>query len=169
VTNPDRVFHEAWLGMVQPAEGLVVSPTVLVRAQCFERRAKSVQLRFVELCTNVKGPPWVRSLGVLLEQLLGLTPDLFDAGSALPAALSLYVQEGKQTLRPTLALRNEGVAGLPANDVGKAAADDLCEATPEEDRVYAGLLTVLLRLVFLLYCEDHELLPAEHELFPERP
>jgi hypothetical protein len=35
----------------------------------------------------------------------------------------------------------------------------------EEDRVYAGLLTVLLRLVFLLYCEDHRLLPSEHELF----
>jgi hypothetical protein len=35
----------------------------------------------------------------------------------------------------------------------------------EEERVYAGLLTVLLRLVFLLYCEDHRLLPSEHELF----
>ncbi|MEY4548608.1 MAG: hypothetical protein RL685_4803, partial [Pseudomonadota bacterium] len=35
----------------------------------------------------------------------------------------------------------------------------------EEDRVYAGLLTVLLRLVFLLYCEDHRLMPGEHELF----
>src|SRR5689334_13185824 len=103
--------------MVQPAEGLVVSPTVLVRAQCFERRPKSVQLRFVELCTNGKGPPRVRSLAELLEQLLGLTPDLFDARSALPAALSLYVPEGKQTLRPTLALRNEGVAAFPTNDV----------------------------------------------------
>src|SRR5690606_16884333 len=35
----------------------------------------------------------------------------------------------------------------------------------EPEGVYAGLLTVLLRLVFLLYCEDHRLLPSDHELF----
>jgi hypothetical protein len=93
VSNPERLFHEAWLGMVQP-EGLVVSPPVLVRAQCHERHPKSVQLRLVELCSSEPGKPLaLRSLPELLEQLLGLTPDLFDAGAALPAALALYVSE----------------------------------------------------------------------------
>ena len=36
------------------------------------------------------------------------------------------------------------------------------------DHLYAGLLTVLLRLVFLLYCEDRGLLPTTHPLFAER-
>jgi hypothetical protein len=343
MANPDRVFHETWLGMVQPAEGLVVSPPVLERAQCVGRRPKVVQERLFELCSVPKGAekagkadakaaPRVRSLPELLEQLLGLSPDLFDEGAALPASLSLYVPEGQQTLRPTRALRQEGVAAAPANDAsgdgeaapdstpagragaryallvwevpagldldkaetqtgpwaypaqakfdrllrecrvpigllsngselrltyapidaasgyipfrvadmlqsdgrpildaflmlleakrwfGVAAADTLPEilkesrqrqaevtnelsrqvfealeillagfqaaaerdggngADPsplyrtletEEDRVYAGLLTVLLRLVFLLYCEDHRLLPSDHELFSQ--
>jgi hypothetical protein len=128
VTSPERLFHNAWLGMVQP-EGLVVSPPVLERAQCHERRPKSVQLRLVELCTQEPGKPLVlRSLPELLEQLLGLTPDLFDADPRLPAALSLYISEGRQRqlVRPTLALRHEGVAALPANDAatdGEAAPD----------------------------------------------
>jgi hypothetical protein len=33
MATPERLFHETWLGMVQPAEGLVVSPPVLERAQ----------------------------------------------------------------------------------------------------------------------------------------
>lgn len=33
-------FHEAWLGMVQPVDGLVVSIPVLVEAQCMERHAR---------------------------------------------------------------------------------------------------------------------------------
>ena len=35
----------------------------------------------------------------------------------------------------------------------------------EGDPLYQGLLTVLLRLVFLLYAEDSGLLPTEHPLF----
>jgi hypothetical protein len=128
VTSPERLFHNAWLGMVQP-EGLVVSPPVLERAQCHERRPKSVQLRLVELCTQEPGKPLaLRSLPELLEQLLGLTPELFDADPRLPTALSLYISEGRQRqlVRPTLALRHEGVAALPANDAatdGEAAPD----------------------------------------------
>src|ERR1019366_8369159 len=35
------------------------------------------------------------------------------------------------------------------------------------DHLYKGLLTVLLRLVFLLYAEDRGLLPVEHPLYAE--
>src|SRR5690606_2987109 len=37
----------------------------------------------------------------------------------------------------------------------------------EEGHVYSGLLATLLRLVFLLYCEDRALLPVEHPLFAQ--
>jgi hypothetical protein len=131
VTNPERVFHEAWLGMVQP-EGLVVSPPVLVRAQCYERRAKSVQVRLVEMCTGEPGKRLaLRSLPELLDQLLGLTPDSFDAAPRLPTALSLYVSEGRQRqlVHPTLALRHEGVGALPANDAA-SAGEPAADSTP---------------------------------------
>lgn len=35
----------------------------------------------------------------------------------------------------------------------------------QDDHLYGGLLTVLLRLVFLLYAEDRQLLPTDHELY----
>ena len=34
-----------------------------------------------------------------------------------------------------------------------------------EDHLYGGLLTLLLRLVFVLYAEDRGLLPVEHPLY----
>jgi hypothetical protein len=88
-----------------------------------------VQLRLVDLCRDEPGKPLaLRSLPELLEQLLGLTPDMFDAGGALPPALALYVSEGrhKQCIQPHFALRHEGVAALPANDAasdGESAPD----------------------------------------------
>ena len=39
MSEVDRYFHEVWLGMEQPVDGLVVSIPVLVDAQCIERRA----------------------------------------------------------------------------------------------------------------------------------
>ena len=44
----DRRFHETWLGMVQPVDGLVVSIPVLVDGQCMERQAPHVQAKLVE-------------------------------------------------------------------------------------------------------------------------
>lgn len=133
MTGADKLFHEAWLGMVQPAEGLVVSQTVLLRAQCNERRAKSVQLRFRELCTGDEAELRVRSLSELLEQLLLLPAELFDVAPALPPGLSLYVPEGKQKLAPTLALRRENVPAwsvTPANDVAGGASEAAPDSTP---------------------------------------
>ena len=43
-------FHEAWLGMVQPVDGLVVSIPVLDKAQCMERHGPELQQRFQALC-----------------------------------------------------------------------------------------------------------------------
>lgn len=112
VTDPEVRFHQEWLGLIQPSEGLVVSIPVLVEAQCMARQAPAVQQRLLDLCPPVdleRDPEaerrTIRELPEFLAEMLGLTPDLFDADEALPADLSLYVPEGRQTVRPTLALR----------------------------------------------------------------
>lgn len=110
MTDPEVRFHQEWLGLIQPSEGLIVSIPVLVEAQCMARQTPAVQQRLLDLCPLVDpkaedGRRAIRDLPELLSEILGLTPDLFDSGEALSPDLSLYVPEGRQTLRPTLALR----------------------------------------------------------------
>lgn len=96
-------FHEEWLGLVQPVDGLVVSIPVLVDAQCMEKLSVSFQQE--KLCSHA---PEIRDLAAFFADVLDLTPDLFDANP--PADLSLHVPEGGQTLAPTLALRTQGAS-----------------------------------------------------------
>jgi hypothetical protein len=104
-------FHKTWLGFVQPVEGLVFSIPVLVDAGCMERKPVVLQQRLRELAPLVGEDPGAArqfaDLDRLLTEILDLTPDLFDRGDAIPADLSLYVPEGRQELRPTLALRKQ--------------------------------------------------------------
>lgn len=87
-----RLFHELWLGMVQPIEGLVVSVPVLLNAQCYERQPPSTHRLFLELCNArrpdtsqaqskngdaASGSPRVSHLPRLLAELLQLTADLW--------------------------------------------------------------------------------------------
>ena len=126
MSDTDRYFHETWLGMVQPIDGLVVSIPVLVDAQCMERQPPPVQAKLVELCPPTRkgegGPEGytVANLQALLSELLGFTTGSFDVGDALPEALSLYVPEGRQTLRATMALRN----------IGEPSKTETADATP---------------------------------------
>lgn len=115
-------FHESWIGMVQPIEGLVVSVPVLVDAQVGrpDEAPAALQARLLALCpptrTTETGDAGHRiaDLPQFLAELLGLGPELFDAEGAIPEELSLYVPEGQQTLRPTLALRKLGTPEEPA-------------------------------------------------------
>jgi len=114
VSDAEVRFHQDWLGLIQPSEGLVVSIPVLVDAQCLERQPVALQQTLLELCPPLgsgaggdgeDGPRSIRDLAAFLAEILGLTADLFDNGDALPADLFLHVVEGHQTLRPTLGLR----------------------------------------------------------------
>lgn len=132
MSDTDRYFHEVWLGMVQPIDGLVVSIPVLVDAQCMERQPPHVQQKLLALCPPTEkgeaGPEGfaISDLGQFFSELLGLTPELFDVGDAIPEELSLYVPEGRQTLRPTMALKKQGeveakadgTEGTPASRAG---------------------------------------------------
>ncbi len=111
-------FHETWLGMVQPIEGLVVSVPVLVDAQCMARQPPATRERLRELCPPTQEDDTGRTISDLLaffSNILKLTPDLFDRAEALPEDLALYVPEGRQTIRPSMALRQRQAS--PAHSV----------------------------------------------------
>ena len=110
-------FHENWLGLVQPIDGLVVSIPALVAAECMQQLAPAVQKRLIELCPAREGErPVTADLWAFLDGMLQLGRGAFDVGGdagdagELPEDLMLYVPEGGQTLRPTAALRRLEVA-----------------------------------------------------------
>ncbi len=141
MTDPEVRFHQEWLGLIQPSEGLVVSIPVLVDAQCMARQTPEIQQRLLEICPVVDPENEVRAirdLGELLAEILGLTPDLFDSGETLPQDLHLYVPEGHQDLRPTLALRK--LEGTPES------ASGLAEAETPASRAGAGYVMLVLDL-----------------------
>lgn len=142
VTDPEVRFHQEWLGLIQPSEGLVVSIPVLVDAQCMARQAPAVQQRLLDLCPVVDPESEqraIRDLPEFLAEMLGLTPDLFDSGEVLPSDLSLYVPEGRQTIVPTLALRKrDGIR--PDN------GSPLAEAETPASRAGAGYAMLVLDL-----------------------
>jgi len=142
VTDPDVRFHQEWLGLIQPSEGLVVSIPALVEAQCMARQTPAVQQRLLDLCPLVDDETErraIRDLQEFLAEMLGLTPDLFDSSETLPSELSLYVPEGRQTIRPTLALRK--LEPVPAES-GKGPA----EAETPASRAGAGYVMLVLDL-----------------------
>jgi len=127
-------LHETWLGLVQPTEGLVVSPTVLAEKGVGrpDEAPAQLQQRFLAaappaaIAEGQETQPRIQDVASFLETMLDLTPDLFDAGDALPAELSLDVPEADQVLRPTLALKKqfdvEVPEGTDATDAAKAGA-----------------------------------------------
>ncbi len=113
MSDAARRFHETWLGMVQPSEGLVVSVPALIEADCFERQLVDDHRAFLEFLEEVpvervggpEGPPAlrIRDLKHFLLEGLDWNEDLLEYD--LPEDLSLYVPEGGQTITPTAALR----------------------------------------------------------------
>ena len=97
-----------------------------------------------------------------LKLLLGRTRLFTDAEPRrLPAVLALKAGLHRQRFSAELASQvlgalHELVRGLYAADRERMAR--LAEARPAH--MYEGLLTVLLRLVFLLYAEDRDLIPS---------
>jgi len=144
MSDPARRFHEEWLGMVQPSEGLVVSGNVLVEAQCMERQDRAVQERLADLLIKVEVTEGRDSAGKerrktvhvlpevsrLFDEVLGLTPDLFDRREELPKALRLFVPEGKQFLEPTMALKKRG--GSEKGTRGAVGVEKTAAATAGE-------------------------------------
>ena len=140
MSDAEKRFHETWLGMVQPIEGLVMSVPALVAAQCMERHGVEAQRLLHELCPDARlqgmGPA---GLDALLEQLLGFDLGNFERGEQLPEDLSLYVAEGQQTLRPSLALRKLELAEA-GEDQGEASRLDDSTPASRAGAAYAMLV-----------------------------
>jgi N-6 DNA Methylase len=129
-------WHRRWLGLVAPVQGLVVSVPVLVDAGCMQRLGPELSRRLADddegLTTPLGKGPDGRDRRAILDvprffaEVLELGSDLFDSGETLPAALSLHVPEGEETLRPTMALKRRGPAS-PATSGG--VLDDRTPAT----------------------------------------
>lgn len=143
MSDLERRFHETWLGMVQPTDGLVVSIPVLVDAQCMDRQTPEMQRQLGELCPATRegenGPEGfqIADLRRFLGAMLGYADDAFDAFDAFdstnpaPDTLSLWVPEGRQTLAPTLALKKVGErAAASAQDTPAAQYEMLVWDVP---------------------------------------
>lgn len=114
-------FHEVWLGMAQPIEGLVVSVPVLVDAQCMERLPPAVQEQWRQAVADGK------DFAFIARELLGYRADDFE--TTLPEDLRLDVVEGRQTLRATAALKRRTPlmverGGLPDDSTPASRAGD---------------------------------------------
>ena len=116
----------------------------------------------VAAMTEVPGRPILAALDMLLgaERLFTLPRE-----QRLPAVLAdsrRYQNEVSTRLAgQVLAGLYELLRGFQGAD-GHAHGDLLHDVLREDpDMVYEGLLTVLLRLVFLLYAEDRDLMPAD--------
>lgn len=109
-SHVEHQFHETWLGMVQPAEGLVVSVPVLVEAQCFERQPPDVTAKLAA-CTRAVGKSDEAPIICLERLLLGLLGYTHENLSTIePGSFELFVPEGGQVLRPSLAIRPSAAA-----------------------------------------------------------
>ena len=104
MSDIERRYHETWLGMAQPIEGLVVSVPVLVDAQCMQRLPVNEHHAFVALVGEEK--PTLTDVPRFLRETLGYRDT--DWVTTFPEDLRLDVVEGQQTVIPTRGLKRQG-------------------------------------------------------------
>lgn len=104
MSDVERRYHETWLGLAQPIEGLVVSLPVLVDAQCMERLPVSEQHKLVAITGTEK--PLLTDVPRFLREVLGYPDGAFV--TEFPPELKLDVAEGQQMLVPTRGLLRRG-------------------------------------------------------------
>jgi len=104
VKDRDFRFHEQWLGLAQPVEGLVFSVPVLADAQIAPEIRAELTAAF-EAFLDTTDAPRIRDLQAFFAGLLGYDkPGMLVPRDALPADLSFYAAEGGQEIRPSFAL-----------------------------------------------------------------
>jgi hypothetical protein len=117
---------------------------------------------------SVDGRPLLGALHMLLNErrLLALEPEKRLAG------LLKASREYQNTVSNTL--REQVLAALRELLVGFQHADRLAHGTVlgdyrrgHLDEIYKGLVTVLMRCVFVLFAEEKNLLPVDHPLYAE--
>lgn len=99
----DVLFHERWLGLAQPVEGLVFSVPVLADAQIAPELRPELTTAFS--AHLAQDPPRIVDVVRFFRELLGYDqPGMLVPRADLPPELSFYAAEGGQELRPSYAL-----------------------------------------------------------------
>lgn len=142
VKDRDVLFHEKWLGLAQPIEGLVFSVPVLADAQIAPELRTELSTAFTSF-VDPAPTPRIRSLERFFREFLGYDqPGMLVPRAELPPELSFYAPEGGQELRPSYALgRGPFVSDDPFvafESAPPAAAPDAPSASPA-DRYFALL------------------------------
>ena len=108
-------FHDEWLGLVQPVEGLVFSTPVLVDAQIAPDVASELTARFRALLAHdPDARTWSANLRRLLADFLGYDqPGMLVPREQLTDSLRFYAEEGRQEVRPSLAIARTPAACVP--------------------------------------------------------
>ena len=100
----DVLFHEKWLGLAQPSEGLVFSVPVLADAQIAPELRVEFSAAFEEQLVGGDAPR-IRDLATFFRAFLGYEqPGMLVPRAELPPELSFYAAEGGQELRPSYAI-----------------------------------------------------------------
>jgi hypothetical protein len=104
VRDRDVQFHEKWLGLAQPIEGLMFSVPVLADAQIAPELSPELSAAFDAQLTNLPDAPRLRGLPSFLGDFLGYDqPGMLVPSDVLPNELA-YPSEGGQEIRPSFAL-----------------------------------------------------------------
>lgn len=109
-------FHDEWLGMVRPIDGLVVAKQALLDAQVARPEAsKTLRDALEGLLAPLSTDPAAGQLAVgdmtrLYADVLGLGPERWRSSEQLGEAFSLALPDTGQVLRPTRALARSGDA-----------------------------------------------------------
>ena len=126
----DVIFHEKWLGLAQPIEGLVFSVPVLADAQIAPEERADLSATFAAQLDEEGAR--IKSLATFFRDFLGYS----DAGMLVPRAelptdLSFYAAEGGQEIRPSFALgRGPFVSDDPFASFDESPAPDSASPVP---------------------------------------
>ncbi len=113
VRDADRIFHETWLGLTQPIEGLVFSVPVLAEAQIAPaaRAEITTQVRS-QLVELPSGAFALKNVRQFFEAFLGYdAPGMLVGRDALP---TFYAPESRQEVRASFAISRAPAA--PSDD-----------------------------------------------------
>ena len=137
----DVRFHEEWLGLAQPIEGLVFSVPVLADAQIAPDVRPGLSTAFEAYLAHGADPPRFSSTRGFFVGFLGYDqPGMLVGRDELPTELSFYAPEGGQEIRPSFALARGPFASddpLATFDDEQPAASSLPADAQPKDRYFA--------------------------------
>lgn len=143
-------FHEEWLGLAQPYEGLVFSVPVLADAQITPRveasltaRYQSALVKSEEEASGAEALGHYGDLRAFFESFLGYPSAALPVRAELPESLHFYAQEGQQNLRPSFALLRQ-LPETAEDDLfgsfGRTDGDDKESADSKDESPYLALV-----------------------------